>query len=305
MAVLVIDAGNSRLKWARAEGAQLGPSRAAAHSRWSQADYARRLRRPRSPWTRSWCRASRDRRYAPRLPPWRAPRKSPSGSSRSPPGAPGITVGYREPWRLGVDRFAGLVGAHHLFAGIPVCVVGVGTAMTLDLVGRDGRHFGGAIIPSPALMVETLLHAHPWHPPPGAGRQRQAPRALRALHAGRDPGRHVLRRRRRDRPSRRRRHRARRGEAPRGAHRRRGACGAPAHPVALRAGAGPGAARTCGALAAAATAGVDLESPRAPVLLPAPLLKPRLWCVGGTRDAAPHGAGEPGVRTAGAPEARR
>ena len=56
-----------------------------------------------------------------------------------------------------MDRFAGLVGAHHLFAGIPVCVVGVGTAMTLDLVGRDGRHFGGAIIPSPALMVETLL----------------------------------------------------------------------------------------------------------------------------------------------------
>jgi pantothenate kinase type III len=45
MAVLVIDAGNSRLKWARAEGAQLGPSRAAAHAQWSRADYVRRLRR--------------------------------------------------------------------------------------------------------------------------------------------------------------------------------------------------------------------------------------------------------------------
>jgi len=38
-----------------------------------------------------------------------------------------------------------------------VCVVGIGTAMTIDLLAGDGRHRGGAIIPAPALMVDTLL----------------------------------------------------------------------------------------------------------------------------------------------------
>ena len=98
-------------------------------------------------------------------------------------------------------------------------------------------------------------HAHPWHPPPRAGREREAragpsgaPRAMRSGKARATPppprstalvaeGTVLAG-----------------GEAPRGAHRRRRAGGAPAHPVALRAGAGPGAARTCGALAAAATA---------------------------------------------------
>ena len=74
-----------------------------------------------------------------------------------PPRGGGVSVGYPEPWRLGVDRYVGMVGAHQLFPGVALCVVGVGTAMTLDLVGARGRHWGGAIIPAPALMVHTLL----------------------------------------------------------------------------------------------------------------------------------------------------
>jgi type III pantothenate kinase len=58
---------------------------------------------------------------------------------------------------LGVDRFLSVIAAHHLFEGRAVCVVGVGTAMTIDLLGADGRHWGGAIIPAPNLMVDTLL----------------------------------------------------------------------------------------------------------------------------------------------------
>jgi type III pantothenate kinase len=69
----------------------------------------------------------------------------------------GVRVGYREPWRLGVDRFVGAVGAVELLKGAPVCVVGVGTAMTVDLVDARGVHRGGVIIPSPDLMVQTLF----------------------------------------------------------------------------------------------------------------------------------------------------
>lgn len=157
MAVLVIDAGNTRIKWARADGVHLEAARAAQHSGWSGADYAQRLLRPAQsveailvssvagPAVRRALRA--------------VARRAKVGIRflEVPARGAGITVGYREPWRLGVDRFAALVGAHQLFAGIPVCVAGVGTAMTFDLLGRDGRHFGGVIIPSPALMVDTLL----------------------------------------------------------------------------------------------------------------------------------------------------
>src|SRR5581483_5907653 len=71
--------------------------------------------------------------------------------------AGGVTSGYVEPWRWGVDRFVAAIGAHHLAKGRAVVVVGVGTAMTLDLINGEGQHLGGAIIPAPTLMVETLL----------------------------------------------------------------------------------------------------------------------------------------------------
>jgi type III pantothenate kinase len=41
--------------------------------------------------------------------------------------------------------------------GACVCGVGVGTAMTVDLIDARGVHRGGVIIPSPDLMVETLF----------------------------------------------------------------------------------------------------------------------------------------------------
>src|SRR3981189_2099835 len=71
--------------------------------------------------------------------------------------AAGVTTEYLDPWRLGVDCFVGAIGAHHLASGQPVCVVNVGTAITIDLVDGSGRHHGGAIVPGPALMVSSLL----------------------------------------------------------------------------------------------------------------------------------------------------
>jgi type III pantothenate kinase len=72
--------------------------------------------------------------------------------------AAGVRCGYREPWRLGADRWAAVIGAHHLHAPArAACVVDIGTAMTIDFVSRDGRHGGGVIVPGPVLMVEALL----------------------------------------------------------------------------------------------------------------------------------------------------
>lgn len=154
MSVLLIDIGNTRIKWARAGAAGPGPARAAVHARWTQAHYTRLLGRG----VTGVLVASV---AAPRVNQALARAAAVAGIKiefvHVPPKGGGVRIGYTEPWRLGVDRYVGMVGAHQLFPGVALCVVGVGTAMTLDLVGARGRHWGGAIIPAPALMVHTLL----------------------------------------------------------------------------------------------------------------------------------------------------
>ncbi|MDH5823054.1 type III pantothenate kinase [Luteimonas sp. RD2P54] len=67
----------------------------------------------------------------------------------------GVAIAYADPRRLGVDRFLALLAAHARGPG-PSLVVGVGTALTIDLLDGSGRHHGGRIAPSPALMREAL-----------------------------------------------------------------------------------------------------------------------------------------------------
>ena len=157
MTTLLVDIGNTRIKWARLEGDRPGTGKAAAHSGWRTADYARHL----------LARARGIERLVVASVAGSEVNQALDAAARRAGAvaefvtvarrAGGVTVGYREPWRLGVDRFAAIVGAHGIFSAVPVCVVGVGTAMTIDLVDADGRHLGGVIVPAPKLMVETLL----------------------------------------------------------------------------------------------------------------------------------------------------
>jgi len=70
------------------------------------------------------------------------------------PALDGLTIAYADPARLGVDRFLAMLAARA--QGGARLVVGVGTALTVDLVDADGRHHGGRIAPSPMLMREAL-----------------------------------------------------------------------------------------------------------------------------------------------------
>ena len=74
----------------------------------------------------------------------------------------GLRIAYADPRKLGVDRFLALLGAHA--RGPPALVVAVGTALTIDLLDAEGRHRGGRIALSPALMREAL-HARAKHLP--------------------------------------------------------------------------------------------------------------------------------------------
>ncbi|HET6807289.1 MAG TPA: type III pantothenate kinase [Frateuria sp.] len=77
---------------------------------------------------------------------------------RTPASACGVHNAYPAPGRLGVDRFLAMVAAHAAGAG-DCLVVGVGTALTLDALTADGRHLGGLIAPGPRLMQRALLGA--------------------------------------------------------------------------------------------------------------------------------------------------
>ncbi|MDO4644005.1 MAG: type III pantothenate kinase, partial [Cardiobacteriaceae bacterium] len=55
-----------------------------------------------------------------------------------------LTVAYEEAHTLGSDRYLAMLGARGL-THEPLCVVGCGTAITLDVVDGEGRHSGGLI----------------------------------------------------------------------------------------------------------------------------------------------------------------
>jgi type III pantothenate kinase len=68
----------------------------------------------------------------------------------------GITNAYRDPARLGADRWAALVAARRRTAGT-ACVVDAGTAVTVDALDANGMFRGGVILPGLALQRAALL----------------------------------------------------------------------------------------------------------------------------------------------------
>lgn len=67
----------------------------------------------------------------------------------------GLTNAYKQPRRMGVDRWVAMIGARSEFSG-NLCVVDAGTAVTIDAIDKNGNHLGGQIIPGLALMSNAL-----------------------------------------------------------------------------------------------------------------------------------------------------
>ena len=152
---LLIDIGNSRIKWAWASGGELQTERA------GQGDFAALERacrpaaasRPGEVLVASVAGADRARQVfelcsvrwdlAPRV-------------LRSREQQGGVRNAYAEPEKLGVDRWLAAVGAVAVH-GAPVVVWDLGTASTLDAIDASGQHLGGWILPGPATMLSSLV----------------------------------------------------------------------------------------------------------------------------------------------------
>jgi type III pantothenate kinase len=68
----------------------------------------------------------------------------------------GVNNTYRDPYRLGADRWAALIASRERVLGA-VCVVDCGTALTVDTLDASGVFRGGVILPGLELMRDALL----------------------------------------------------------------------------------------------------------------------------------------------------
>lgn len=68
----------------------------------------------------------------------------------------GVTNGYEEPSRLGVDRWLAIIEAYYHSGKKSCLVLDLGTALTLDVIDSAGMHMGGYIVPGLRMMRDAL-----------------------------------------------------------------------------------------------------------------------------------------------------
>ena len=168
---LLLDLGNSALKWAIRDSHGIGP----LHSQPLTGDTPpgwRRLPQPTAiglssvasdAQTRTvieWCQQH-----------WNCPVQRLLAQAS----AAGVRNAYPRPQDLGSDRWMTLIAAHRLWPGAH-CIVDAGSALTIDLLSADGQHQGGYITPGYRAM-SSALHANTRLTPPDSA-------AARGHHAG-------------------------------------------------------------------------------------------------------------------------
>jgi type III pantothenate kinase len=166
--LLLIDAGNTRIKWALAEeGAQLGQwlaSGAVGHAElnhlpasWQQHAITRALV---ANVAGSKLRDQLQLMIPAKRIDWFAARAELDGMRNA----------YRTPAQLGCDRFAAALGARALEPGKRLLVATCGTATTIDALCADSVFLGGMILPGLGLMAGALARNTAQLPQIAAGR---------------------------------------------------------------------------------------------------------------------------------------
>ncbi|AMN46156.1 type III pantothenate kinase [Steroidobacter denitrificans] len=154
--ILLVDIGNTRIKWAYLDKGELGEQGALMHAAWTPEAFIAAISAGDGQPDRVLAGNVGGNGIGERLcsvvrQAWSIDTEFVQASA----GAGGVTSGYADPAQLGVDRWLAIIGAHAMAPGAS-CIVDVGTAMTIDGVTAEGRHLGGVIVPGPYLMVDSL-----------------------------------------------------------------------------------------------------------------------------------------------------
>ncbi len=147
---LLVDAGNTRLKWVRVEnGAWQVPGQAGYDD---LSAFSACLQAGIPAWLASVASDTNEQRVMHCL-------AEAGASVRRLTAAPrfdDLVNGYVPPGHLGVDRWMALIAARARTRE-PVIVVSAGTALTVDALDDTGRFIGGVIVPGRVLMRQALL----------------------------------------------------------------------------------------------------------------------------------------------------
>lgn len=154
--MLLVDIGNSRIKWATVRAGVLAePGAADYQDDTLETALAAALERLERPAAITYCSvgASTTGKVLER---W-AHRRWGIEATRVRTAAEGFGVrcAYARPDTLGADRWAALVACRHKREGAAV-IVDCGTAITLDAISEAGEHLGGVILPGVTLMRHAL-----------------------------------------------------------------------------------------------------------------------------------------------------
>lgn len=156
--MLLIDIGNSRLKWALSNGSDIGEVTALEHAG-EPAALISTMSSPLSDlkfaqvWIAHVMGAEHEHRIAEAA---HARFSVHPQFARTQAKINGLQCAYAEPSRLGIDRWLMLLAAWSVVRG-PCCVVSAGTALTFDAVSANGQHQGGFIAPGLTPMLKTTL----------------------------------------------------------------------------------------------------------------------------------------------------
>jgi type III pantothenate kinase len=152
----VIDAGNTRLKWALARGLDLQARGEAVHRGAPDAALAALARALPAGGERVLIANVAGAALGARLAALVEQRTgAPPELVATSPERLGVRCGYDDCSRLGVDRWVAVIAAYRL-AGGGACVVDAGTAVTFDAVDAAGQHRGGLILAGPRLVAAAL-----------------------------------------------------------------------------------------------------------------------------------------------------
>lgn len=155
--ILLLDVGNTRMKWATLEAGTLISGGSITHAGQDLAALADAAWRVLPPPDRIVVSNVAGPTFAAALREWtRASWNIEPYFVIAPPKGWGLTNAYIEPHRLGSDRWAALVAVHHLLKG-PACIVDCGTAITIDVLAENGVHLGGLIVPGLSMMRCALV----------------------------------------------------------------------------------------------------------------------------------------------------
>ncbi len=152
MKLLLIDAGNSRLKWCWLENGQASPMESCPNQDLPSAALAEAWKKRQPDSIHIACVAG------PRVRTWleeTLPAIAPARFYQSPAQTGPLINAYSNPGELGVDRWCALLAVPVLGRAAFV-LADCGTALTLDAVDAHGRHLGGAILASPDTALEAL-----------------------------------------------------------------------------------------------------------------------------------------------------